>query len=87
LIKENKIVQFTEHQKRLFIEETALFISSIAKEIQEVNYQMEILVFEIHSNNGKMFFQQIVSQLLVVSLILHFFSIFFDFLLFCVEIK
>jgi hypothetical protein len=69
LIKANKIVEFTEHQRRLFIEETALFISSIAKEIQELNYQMEILVFEIHSNNGKMFYQQIVSQLLVVRLI------------------
>ena len=67
MISANKILYFNDHDRRKFIEETALFISSIAKDIQNLNYQMEMIILDLHHNNAKMFYQQIVSQLLSVS--------------------
>lgn len=69
VIRENNIVFFDEHQRRKFIEETALFVSTTAKEIQDLNYQMETKILELHHNQPKMFYQQVVSQLLTVSFV------------------
>lgn len=67
MIRSSKIIYFNEHERRKFIEETALFISTTAKDIQDINYQMETLLLDLHHNQPKIFYQQVVSQLLTVS--------------------
>jgi hypothetical protein len=65
----NRILYFNEQERRKFVEETLLFISTSAKEIQELNYKMEIIILKVHHNSGIMFYQQIISHLLNVLLL------------------
>ncbi len=67
MIRSSNIIYFNEQERRKFIEETALFISTTAKDIQDINYQMETLLLDLHHNQPKIFYQQVVSQLLTVS--------------------
>eukprot|EP01040_Poterioochromonas_malhamensis_P012997 gene12997-14250_t len=64
MIRSSNIIYFNEQERRKFIEETALFISTTAKDIQDINYQMETLLLDLHHNQPKIFYQQVVSQLL-----------------------
>jgi hypothetical protein len=66
-LSNDRVINFTEHERRALTEEIARFISTTAKEIQQLNLHMENIIADIGSVHVKTFYQQIVSSLLNVS--------------------